>query len=391
MSGHKHLFMLTMWILLAVFLPAFHLSAGEAEMLKLFDRAHNLSPRKNLLLSPYGIEQCFGLAACGSGKQSGRELADILGIDPSVSRPGIPAETYGTRATFNSFNAVFYNRNYTLLPGFIRLCRNIYNGKIYKLDFRRPAECAKIINALIKKESRDLLDNAISPDLLTNDDAAVLLNVLYFKGGWSEPFSTANTERKTFYPADQAPYDTDMMYAKQEYAYFEKDGIQAVFLPFDDYRFKMLLIKTADKTAPLNKVTGFLAENGLRYIEKNSSYGYEVHIHLPKLKLNGDNDLIPLLKAAGMNVIFDPHHSDIDRMIAEQPLYIAGAKQLVKLNVDEKGAEVAAATIILPKAASAPGTDEVKVREFRADHPFVIVLFDWKHRNILLTAAVLRP
>ena len=366
--------------------------ASESAMLKIFDRAYNLNPAENLLYSPYGVEQCFGMIACGAGEQSGRELADVLGIRPAAKKrhPVLRKKLHG-QADVNSFNAVLYNRDFALYPEFIRDCREIYGGRIFKLDFSRPEQCVKLLNQLAQKESRGIFDEVFKQDDLKQDDAAVLMNVLYFKAPWLEKFEKYNTEKELFYPVAGTPYKVDMMYSSRELPYFEENGIQAVTLYYQDPAYAMMAIKAIDKNVPLKQVTGFLTQKGIAHIESNSHTRWEVRLWLPKLQLNVKNDLIRLFKKLGMEITFDPIRGDIDKMVIGKPLYVSRAEQLVQLKMDEDGSEVAALTTVdLTVGSAVPGAETIK-KEFRADHPFILVLYNRNTKDILLTAAIVKP
>ena len=77
-------------------------------------------------------------------------------------------------------------------------------------------------------------------------------------------------------------------------------------------------------------------------------------------------------------------------MVTDRPLFISSAKQLVKLDLNEKSTKVAAVTYTAV-AMSAPPVIEEKENYFYADHPFILVLFDDKTNAVLLTASIVNP
>ena len=91
-----------------------------------------------------------------------------------------------------------------------------------------------------------------------------------------------------------------------------------------------------------------------------------------------------------MKNIFDPQLGDLTGMVEKRSLYIDQAKQLVKLNLDEEGSEVAAVTYAVMKANSAMPM-KVEKNHFYADHPFVLVLFARRTQAIILAGAITNP
>jgi serine protease inhibitor len=128
----------------------------------------------------------------------------------------------------------------------------------------------------------------------------------------------------------------------------------------------------------------------LQHFIRNSSDHNKTIIKLPKLKLESRLDLKSLLSSVGLTSIFDSRQGSLCMIQNSDAVYIDGARQIVKLSLDETGTEVAAVTIALPKA-EAIRPQAVKYNKFYADHPFVLVLFDSQTQAILLTAAIVHP
>jgi serpin B len=150
------------------------------------------------------------------------------------------------------------------------------------------------------------------------------------------------------------------------------------------------VLTTQNALEPVSSVTAQLAGKGVQYFVKNSSSANKTIIKLPRLKLSGELDLRKLFASSGMKNIFDPQIGGLYNMVEKRVLYISQAKQLVKLNLDENGTEVAAVTYAIAKCASAP-PGVVKYNHFYADHPFVLVLFDSQTNAILLAGVIVDP
>ena len=65
-------------------LPLFAAEIPDGPMLKIVDTAHKMAPQDNILLSPYSIQQCFGMVRLGAGKRTAEEIDDILGINEAL-------------------------------------------------------------------------------------------------------------------------------------------------------------------------------------------------------------------------------------------------------------------------------------------------------------------
>ena len=369
----------------------------DKPLLKVFDAAYRSNPRQNIMLSPWGIQQCFGMLTGWAPKLHSSQLNAVLGLyyqdrhDLRNARLALQK----TQAEFNSFNAVLFDRQYTLKQPFIQDVNYFFGGKMYRLDLTRKKECAMVLNGIIKRESRNMFDNVFAPQDFANDPMMILLNVLYFKANWFNSFEEHLTKKERFMTPAASNFEAihhsrvDMMNDEKYVPYYNDGTIHGIILDYADDRFKMLVLTTVKMPSSLKTVTGNLARKGLQHFIRNSSDHNKTIIKLPKLKLESRLDLKSLLSSVGLTSIFDPRGSL--RMIQNSDaVYIDSARQVVKLSLDETGTEVAAVTIAIPKA-EAIRPQAVKYNKFYADHPFVLVLFDSQTQAILLTAAIVHP
>ena len=366
-------------------------------LLKVFDAAFRQTPNKNLLLSPWGIQQCFGMVYGGAGQVSAAELERVLGINAQAVRElqSAAQSLKNTAAKFNSFNAILFSSKYVLQKSFIKYAMNECGGKLYRVDFARKDECVKLLNDIVRRETFNMFDNVFTPQPLSGDPVMVLLNVLYFKARWMNDFDKESTRKERFsIPAKGFEALThkqvDMMNDSRYLPYYNDGKVHGIILDYADRRFKLLLLTTLNALKPVSEVTSLLAEKGIQYFVKKSSSGNKTIIKLPKLKISGEVDLKDLFGQLGMKNIFDPQIGDLGRMVEQKVLYISKAKQLVKLNLDENGTEVAAVTYAVAECASAP-PGFVQYNRFYADHPFAAVLFDSKTNAVLLAGVIVDP
>ena len=370
----------------------------DKPLLKVFDAAHRSNPRQNIMLSPWGIQQCFGMLVGWTPKLASAQLDAVLGLNIH-SRDELRNTRLAlqkTRAEFNSFNAVFFDRQYILKTQFIQDVNYFFGGKMYRLDLSRKKQCTTALNGIVKRESRNMFDNVFAPQDFANDPMMIFLNVLYFKANWFNLFEEHLTKKERFMTPAASNFEAihhsrvDMMNDEKYVPYYNDGTIHGIILDYADDRFKILVLTTVKMPSSLKTVTGNLARKGLQHFIRNSSDHNKTIIKLPKLKLESRLDLKSLLSSVGLTSIFDSRQGSLCMIQNSDAVYIDSARQVVKLSLDEIGTEVAAVTIALPKAA-AIRPRAVKCNKFYADHPFVLVLFDSQTQAILLTAAIVHP
>jgi serpin B len=77
-------------------------------------------------------------------------------------------------------------------------------------------------------------------------------------------------------------------------------------------------------------------------------------------------------------------------MTGAKDLFISLVIHKAFVDVDEKGTEAAAATVIGPAMAAPPG-EEGPPTVFRADHPFLFLICDQRSGGILFLGRVTNP
>ena len=96
-----------------------------------------------------------------------------------------------------------------------------------------------------------------------------------------------------------------------------------------------------------------------------------------------------VLKSMGMSLAFSDK-ADFSRMSTEEQLFISAVIHKAFVDVNEEGTEAAAATAVaISRAAAFPSPEEPV--EFRADHPFVLLIRDNRTQSILFLGRVMNP
>lgn len=367
----------------------------DKPMFKILDKAHEISPQENVLLSPYSLLQCFGMVACGAGDKSGMELRRVLGLDELTAKELQLADESlkkSKNAEFVSCNSIIFKKDLVFQPDFVNKTVNLYKGKLYQVDFSRKAECVNMLNSMVAKESRNMFQKVFREEHFAGDPMMVLMNVLYFKAMWWRKFDTFSTRNQLFTLADGAKYKVPMMADETRVPYFDNGKIHGIILDYQERRFGMMFLMTTDPKLPLSTVTGYLGEKGIAEITAKASEEYKTRIRLPKLKLESDCDLVELLRKAGISELFNSQGGDLIHIVKniDDPLYIDQARQLIKLDLNERGTEMAAVTYAFAKVGSGRPMPEKK-NTFYADRPFVMVLFDRETNAILLAGVINKP
>jgi serine protease inhibitor len=163
-------------------------------------------------------------------------------------------------------------------------------------------------------------------------------------------------------------------------------GLQVVELPYKNTSLAMDLIvpDAADGLPAVEKQLAHVPEwlAGLQDEE-----GLE--LTMPRFEVTAPLDLVPPLRALGMNDAFDQIRADFTGMLSEprgHRLFISAALHKAFVRVDEEGSEAAAATAIMMSDAAVHIPPKV-----RADHPFIWIIRDTKSGAVLFVGRVSDP
>src|SRR5690606_29363015 len=121
-------------------------------------------------------------------------------------------------------------------------------------------------------------------------------------------------------------------------------------------------------------------------------YNRRVRVFLPKFKMTSRLSLERLLPSMGMRDAFDSSTADfsgISPAALQDRLFISQVVHRAFLDVDEVGAEAAAATGVGMAGAGRGGQQEIV--DFRADHPFLVLIRHNRTGAILFLGRLMDP
>lgn len=355
------------------------------------------------LLSPYSIQTALAMTYAGAAGDTRNEMAKVLhypedeaGLHQSFAALRAALEEIATTSAANAeaarkeggqvdpvvltvANRLFGQQGYEFRQTFLSLTKETYKAPLELLDFVRNAPTAtRHINEWVEEQTRDRIRDLIPPDALDRDTRLVLVNAIYMKAPWANPFSESATRPAPFYVRGSDAQEVPTMTQRGSFGYARREGFTIVTIPYmgGDLQFLILLPDARDG---LSELEGKLTPDVLASCA-NPGRG-NIILHLPKFKIEPPLfRLATVLQSLGMRSAFNvPRGSaNFDRMAPRKPndyLFISEVFHKTFLDLDEKGTEAAAATAVaMMRATSLPPRNPPEVR---VDHPF---LFAIQHR-----------
>ena len=103
---------------------------------------------------------------------------------------------------------------------------------------------------------------------------------------------------------------------------------------------------------------------------ENKKY-MKVNLSVPKFDVSSTMDLSEGLKEMGMTKVFTEYDAEFTNLTSDSPIWLTGANQSVRVQIDEEGVK-AATYIEIPGAGAAAPPDDII--DFVLDRPFLFVI-----------------
>jgi serpin B len=246
-------------------------------------------------------------------------------------------------------------------------------------DLSNADEAAKI-DAWVKDVTKGAIPEILGGPVSKASFAA--LNALHFKSRWKNPFDPKLTATASFTGLDGKSADVQMMHLGKSARAFrqEKAGEKAgertfvaIDLPFADERFSLVVVTTKEKpSAPKDfaPVASWLSGAGFKVQPGD--------LALPRFAAAGRDELLPALDSLGLR---DARRSPAALQGFGSDVTLTQVTQRAMIEVDEEGAEAAAATVAIGTRTLEPDDSIHMV----VDKPFVFALRD-KETGMILVA-----
>jgi serpin B len=355
----------------------------------------------NLFCSPYSISLALAMTYAGARNETAEQMADTLhflleqdSLHPAfnwldaelASRGEGAAGNDGGEFRLSIVNDIWGQKDYEFLPAFLDVLAENYGAGLKILDFiTEPEKSRATINDWISKQTEGRITDLIPPGAIDTLTRLVLTNAIYFNAAWEYPFDTDMTAPGPFYLLDGEQVTAQMMKQTESYGYTEREGYQAVELPYDGDELSMVILLPAsgnfeafEQGLQAQKVSDILS----------NLQPSEVTLTMPKFEFDSDFSLKDTLTGMGMEDAFSPDDADFSGMTGNRELFISDVVHKAFVSVDEAGTEAAAATAVIVGTTSAPVGPLVEVT---VDRPFIFLIRDIQTGTILFVGRVLNP
>jgi serpin B len=348
---------------------------------------------ENVFLSPVSVALCLGMAYNGAAGETASEMAGLLGAgdmsveDFSAENGSLAAglsET-GSGIKLSIANSLWLREGFPFREGFIKRNEKDFDAGVFRL------QSAKEINRWVSDRTSGMIGRII--DSVREDDIAILVNAIYFKGTWTVEFDREMTSERPFHAPD-GEKKVPMMIRTGRLLCGENDLFQSVRMTYgesaegsDGGGSSMYILLPAEGKTVADITAMLDPPKWKEWISGMSRR--EVTVELPRFRAEFFSRLNGTLMAMGMKEAFGAG-ADFSNLCKCSPgdVFISDVLHKAVIEVDEKGTEAAAATAITIRLTSAVPAEPFRIV---VDRPFILAITDDDTGLILFAGAIYDP
>ena len=372
----------------------------------------------NVILSPSSLSLAVAMTMAGANGETAEEIADVLRISLPNDRvheafQQLRSETKTGGVELRIANRLWGQQGYPFHSEFLATTDRCYDATLAEVDFQHDHEQARqSINNWIDLETAHKIPELIGSGMLGEETRLVLTNAVYFLGTWEQEFDVERTHDVAFFVNCRRSASVQMMEQTDMFQYGEFDDLQVLEMSYRSQGVSFQVEEDGDaKFVRTVDIPGrgsdfsmcvLLPRIGIDLVQLESQLSpgtlqkwttlqtSEVHVTIPRFRIELGVDMTELLTGMGMERAFTPSLANFTPMTPHPAgMFLGSVVHRAFVDVNERGTEAAAATGILMAAGCAMEPEPPK--EFRADRPFLFLIRDRRTKQIHFMGRVTEP
>ncbi len=346
----------------------------------------------NLFFSPLSISIALSMTYAGAKNQTATDMQKVMHFSSSETalHEGNQAlqqlleKSLVESSQLDLANALWPNRNETLLASFVQSMRQYYGADCQALDLvGDPEGSAAVINNWVKEKTHGRIVELLKPSDINPQAGLILTNAIVFDGEWEQAFDPEHTGPLSFNFPDGGTAEVLAMKQNNQFLQADLDGFSMLEMPFKghDASFLILLPDEVNGLADLeSKLTPAALAQWIAELRPK-----DLSLVLPRFAMDERVELAKALDHLGMGNAFSVN-ADFSGISETGGLYIGQVIHQATLKIHEEGAEAAAATALIMLARSC-----VEGEFFVVDRPFLFMIRNPATGSIFFMGRMMNP
>ncbi len=326
----------------------------------------------NLAISPHSVAVALNLAAYGA---RGRTREEIEAVVAGAGQPVDPETCADAWVELSSANRLFGQQGLAWQPDLQELLTIV--------DYADSDAARAVINDWTSGQTHERIPEIVPDGVLDEETLLVLVNALYLKAAWADPFRETSTTDADFHLGDGSVVQVPTMLGYVGAQTGAGEGWRSARLPYVGGTLAMTVV--LPDPGRVADVEALVAARDWSSVLDAPSYE-RLEVRLPRFTVRAAARLRDVLVALGMPTAFGDE-ADFSGLTVEEPLKISEVLHEAFVAVDEEGTEAAAATAVVMQRAGAMPQPPVP---FVVDRPFLFAIHD-EHGTPLFVGRVADP
>ncbi|MHC4992974.1 MAG: serpin family protein, partial [Planctomycetota bacterium] len=338
----------------------------------------------NTLVAPQSISTALAMTYVGARTETASQMATTMHFElPQEQLHPAFAELQGRVAATGEVvvaNRLFGLEGEPFQPDFIVTVGAHYGGGLETVDFAADAEGARRrINSWVGEQTNGRIPELFTPDQIGPATVLALVNAVHFAGRWKLQFDPARTQPADFFVSPERTVRVAMMHVAGSFEHHADREATLVRMPFDGDRLEMVMVVPTERHGLAALEAGLTSERLDGWLQ--ATRPRTVDLHMPKFSTGSRYELSNDLASMGMPLAFTAA-ADFSGMTS-RGCFISVVAHETFIEIDEQGAEAAAATGVVMSRGAPPSV--------RIDQPFLYMIRDRETGSILFLGRLAEP
>lgn len=274
----------------------------------------------NIVFSPASVEGTLRTLKQGARGKTAAQLSIV---------PDTKAATKPTMAVEEA-NGIFLHQGLTLKPG-------ISADDILSVEFGTDA-ASNAISEWVDDKTHGFISDFQSSSALDPSTQMLLVNAVYLKEKWEDPFDKGDTKTETFTGNNGKKHDVDMMHKTASMYYAKGESWQAIALPYKSGGYFIAILPKGDAHQFAANLTPQLYHSIIKAVANGHK---DIELGLPSFDIRtAPSSLKSALQRCGISHIFS-NKADLSGF-CDAPVFATDVMQQCRIKLDEEGTEAVA-------------------------------------------------
>nr|GEW76413.1 serpin-ZX [Tanacetum cinerariifolium] len=230
-----------------------------------------------------------------------------------------------TGLQFSFANGVWVDgRAEPIQSSYQKVLETVYRTEARYMDFRDKVKCGEAVNKInswVHKETKGLITSIVKRHELSQDSIMVIMNALYFKGEWENPFYAHETKDKDFSLIIEEKVSVPFMTSNKELEYGSFKGYKMIKIPYESNKlgkskkFSMYIFLPHKKAGLKKLLQKFHSNDALFHGNFDLARVWFDKLWIPKFKISCTFEAKDVIKHMGLKLPFEETNDELSGIV----------------------------------------------------------------------------